>query len=88
MKEVAGSAAEEAPEQVPGYYGSRKNALLKAFGRTLTLVEVTLADGCRYGDFRFKKDSTTRISSRNRAVQDAIDEIRDKETAPAAAGGR
>ncbi len=40
----------------------------------------TLADGCHYCDFRFKKGATTQISSKTPEVQAVIERIRDQET--------
>jgi hypothetical protein len=53
-------------------------ALSDAMGWGLTRTQ-TLADGCQYCDFRFKKGAATQISSKTPEVQDAIDRIRDKE---------
>ncbi len=39
----------------------------------------TLADGCHYCDFRFKKGATTQISSKTPEVQAVIERIRDQE---------
>jgi hypothetical protein len=36
----------------------------------------TLADGCGYCDFRFKKDAATQITSKTPEVQETIDRIR------------
>jgi len=52
-------------------------ALSDAFGWGLTRTQ-TLADGCDYCDFRFKKGATTQISSKTPEVQAAIERIRDK----------
>ncbi len=41
----------------------------------------TIADGCEYCDFRFKKGSKTRISSKIPAVQETIEKIRKMEDA-------
>jgi hypothetical protein len=40
----------------------------------------TIADGCEFCDFRFKKGSETRISSKTPQVQTTIEKIRKKET--------
>ena len=40
----------------------------------------TLADGCEYCDFRFKKEATTQISSKTPEVQETIEEILNEET--------
>jgi 2-iminoacetate synthase ThiH len=53
-------------------------ALSDAMGWGLIRTQ-TLADGCHYCDFRFKKGAVTQISSKTLEVQDAIDRIRDKE---------
>ncbi len=53
-------------------------ALSDAMGWGLIRTQ-TLADGCQYCDFRFKKGAATQISSKTPEVQDAIDRIRDKE---------
>ncbi len=42
----------------------------------------TLADGCQYCDFRFKKGAETQISSKTKEVQEAIDAIKAKEAKP------
>ena len=39
----------------------------------------TLADGCPYCDFRFKKGAPTQISSKTPEVQEAIERIRERE---------
>ena len=53
-------------------------ALSDAMGWGLIRTQ-TLTDGCDYCDFRFKKGTATRISSRTPEVQKAIERIRDKE---------
>ena len=53
-------------------------ALSDAMGWGLIRTQ-TLADGCHYCDFRFKKGAATQISSRTPEVQVAIERIRDKE---------
>jgi hypothetical protein len=58
--------------------------LVASFGAliliSLILIRTqTLADGCDYCDFRFKKGAVTQISSKTPEVQDAIERIRDKE---------
>ena len=53
-------------------------ALSDAMGWGLIRTQ-TLADGCDYCDFRFKKGAATQISSKTPEVQDAIERIRDKE---------
>jgi len=40
----------------------------------------TLADGCDYCDFRFKKDAATQITSKTPEVQETIDRIRRERT--------
>ena len=52
-------------------------ALSDALGWGLTRTQ-TLADGCDYCDFRFKKGATTQVSSKTPEVQAAIERIRDK----------
>jgi hypothetical protein len=42
----------------------------------------TLADGCPYCDFRFKKEAETQISSKTPEVQETIERIRNKEAEP------
>ena len=54
-------------------------ALSDAMGWGLIRTQ-TLADGCRYCDFRFKKGVATQISSKTADVQDAIERIRVKES--------
>ena len=53
-------------------------ALSEALGWGLTRTQ-TLADGCSYCDFRFKKGAATQISSKTPEVQDTIEKIRNKE---------
>ena len=53
-------------------------ALSDAFGWGLIRTQ-TLADGCHYCDFRFKKGATTQISSKTPEVQTVIERIRDQE---------
>ncbi|MDW3094688.1 MAG: L-2-amino-thiazoline-4-carboxylic acid hydrolase [Gammaproteobacteria bacterium] len=53
-------------------------ALSDALGWGLTRTQ-TLADGCDYCDFRFKKGSLTNISSKTPEVNKVISAIRDKE---------
>ena len=50
-------------------------ALSDAMGWGLKRTQ-TLADGCQYCDFRFKKGAETQISSKTKEVQEAIDAIR------------
>ena len=40
----------------------------------------TIADGCEFCDFRFKKGGQTRISSKTAQVQATIEKIKDKES--------
>ena len=54
-------------------------ALSDAMGWGLIRTQ-TLADGCRYCDFRFKKGAATQVSSKTHEVQDAIERIRRGET--------
>jgi hypothetical protein len=49
-------------------------ALSDAFGWGLTRTQ-TLADGCSHCDFRFKRDGSTRISSKTPEVQETIERI-------------
>lgn len=49
-------------------------ALSDAFGWGLMRTQ-TLADGCSHCDFRFKKGSSTRISSKTPEVQEFIDSL-------------
>lgn len=58
-------------------------ALSEAMGWGLTRTQ-TLADGCQYCDFRFKKGAATQISSKTKEVQEAIDIIEAKEAQRAA----
>jgi hypothetical protein len=53
-------------------------ALSDAMGWGLIRTQ-TLADGCHYCDFRFKKGGATQISSRTLEVQKTIERIRNKE---------
>ena len=53
-------------------------ALSDAMGWGLIRTQ-TLADGCRYCDFRFKEGAATQISSKTPAVQKAIEHIRRQE---------
>ncbi|MBT8763542.1 L-2-amino-thiazoline-4-carboxylic acid hydrolase [Desulfohalobiaceae bacterium Ax17] len=50
-------------------------ALSDAMGWGLIRTQ-TLADGCHYCDFRFKKGAATQISSKTHEVQDTIERIR------------
>ncbi|MCC5857791.1 MAG: L-2-amino-thiazoline-4-carboxylic acid hydrolase [Ectothiorhodospiraceae bacterium] len=59
-------------------------ALSDAMGWGLKRTQ-TLADGCRYCDFRFKKGADTQISSKTKEVQEAIDMIKAKEAEHVAA---
>jgi len=59
-------------------------ALSDAMGWGLKRTQ-TLADGCPYCDFRFKKDAETQISSKTKEVQEAIDIIKAKEAEQVAA---
>lgn len=52
-------------------------ALSDALGWGLTRTQ-TLADGCNYCDFRFKKGAETRISSKTPEVQETIERIEEK----------
>jgi hypothetical protein len=54
-------------------------ALSDAMGWGLIRTQ-TLADGCHYCDFRFKKGAATQISSKTHEVQDTIERIRRKES--------
>jgi hypothetical protein len=49
-------------------------ALSDAMGWGLIRTQ-TLADGCEYCDFRFKKGATTEISSKTPEVQETIEQI-------------
>ena len=62
-------------------------ALSDAMGWGLIRTQ-TLADGCHYCDFRFKKGATTQISSKTPEVQEAIERIRNKEAEHGATVGR
>ncbi len=53
-------------------------ALSEALGWGLLRTQ-TLADGCSYCDFRFKKGAATQISSKTPEVQETIEKIRNKE---------
>ena len=53
-------------------------ALSDAMGWGLIRTQ-TLADGCHYCNFRFKKGAATQISSKTPEVQEAIERIRKKE---------
>lgn len=53
-------------------------ALSDAMGWGLIRTQ-TLADGCRYCDFRFKEGAVTQISSKTPAVQETIEHIRRQE---------
>ena len=53
-------------------------ALSDALGWGLIRTQ-TLADGCNYCDFRFKKGAATQISSKTPEVQAVIAKIRDEE---------
>ena len=53
-------------------------ALSDALGWGLIRTQ-TLADGCQYCDFRFKKGAATQISSKTPEVQATIESICDKE---------
>lgn len=53
-------------------------ALSDAMGWGLSRTQ-TLADGCNYCDFRFKKGAPTNISSKTPDVQNVITKIREKE---------
>jgi len=59
-------------------------ALSDAMGWGLIRTQ-TIADGCHYCDFRFKKGAATQISSKTPEVQDAIERIRAKEAEQGAA---
>lgn len=54
-------------------------ALSDAMGWGLIRTQ-TLADGCKYCDFRFKKDGLTKISSQTPEVQKVIEQINKKES--------
>ena len=45
----------------------------------------TLADGCQYCDFRFRKGAETEISSKTKEIQEIIDIIKAKEAEQGAA---
>lgn len=62
-------------------------ALSDAMGWGLIRTQ-TLADGCHYCDFRFKKGAATQISSKTPEVQEAIERIRNKEAEHGATVGR
>ena len=53
-------------------------ALSDALGWGLIRTQ-TLADGCQYCDFRFKKGAATQISSKTPEVQAVIERIREQE---------
>jgi hypothetical protein len=53
-------------------------ALSDAMGWGLIRTQ-SLADGCAYCDFRFKKGAATQISSKSPEVQNTIEKIREKE---------
>ena len=53
-------------------------ALSDALGWGLLRTQ-TIADGCHYCDFRFKKGAVTQISSKTPEVQATIEKIRDQE---------
>ena len=59
-------------------------ALSDAMGWGLIRTQ-TIADGCHYCDFRFKKGAATQISSKTPEVQDAIERIHAKEAEQGAA---
>ena len=60
-------------------------ALSEAIGWGLIRTQ-TLADGCPYCDFRFKKEAETQISSKTPEVQETIDRIRNEEAVPSPSG--
>jgi hypothetical protein len=62
-------------------------ALSDAMGWGLIRTQ-TLADGCRYCNFRFKKGAATQISSKMPEVQETIERIRNKEAEQAATADR
>ena len=59
-------------------------ALSEALGWGLARTQ-TLADGCEYCDFRFRKGAATMISSKTAEVQKAIERIRENEAEQALA---
>ncbi len=54
-------------------------ALSNAMGWGLVRTQ-TLADGCQYCDFRFKKGAATQISSKTPELQETIEKIRSNES--------
>ncbi len=60
-------------------------ALSDALGWGLIRTQ-TIADGCQYCDFRFKKGAATQISSKTPEVQETIDKIRRDEAEQGAVG--
>lgn len=74
-------AIEHGGEEFAPYICMSDIALSDAMGWGLTRTQ-TLADGCQYCDFRFKRGGTTQISSRTPRVQEVIEGIRDREGQP------
>lgn len=62
-------------------------ALSDAMGWGLNRTQ-TIADGCNYCDFRFKKGAATQISSKTPEVQGVIERIHDKEVEQGATADR
>jgi hypothetical protein len=71
-------AKKHGAEEFAPYICMSDIALSDALGWGLVRTQ-TLADGCRYCDFRFKQGATTQISSKTLEVQETIDRIREKE---------
>ncbi len=71
--------AEHGGEAFAPYVCMSDIALSEAMGWGLIRTQ-TLADGCPYCDFRFKKEAETKISSKTPEVQETIEMIRNKET--------
>ena len=65
-------------EEFAAYICMSDIALSDAMGWGLIRTQ-TLADGCHYCNFRFKKGAATQISSKTPEVQEAIERIRTKE---------
>ena len=74
-------AMEHGGEEFAPYICMSDIALSDALGWGLIRTQ-TLADGCSYCDFRFKKGAATQISSKTPEVQAAIENIRNKELKP------
>ena len=73
-------ALEQGADEFAPYVCMSDFALSNAMGWGLIRTE-TLADGCEKCDFRFKKGSKTRISSKTPEVQATIEKIEEKEAA-------